>query len=298
MRATPPRQLLVIADDFGIGANTSAGILQLAARGIVTGAALLVNTPAATDAVRRWRQLGAALDLGWRPNLSLDSPLSSAAQVASLVGPDGRFWPLDLFARRWFLGLLDPREIRVELQLQLQRFNDLVGHPPTFVNSHHHVGLFAPVGEIILDVLARLPMKPYVRRIHEPLPVLRAIAGGRCKRALLSWLGGRLCRLQEARGFPGNDYLAGLACAENAEIFVRWLRKMPGRVVELMCRPGRLDSTVMGRGAEDEAGLQQRVNELRWLREPAFLDAVKASGFRLGAPIDLLSGIDRWARCA
>lgn len=302
MQASEPRRLLVIADDFGIGANTTNGILQLAARGIVTGSVLLVNTLDAPNAVRRWRQLGSTLEIGWHPNLTLDAPLAPADQVASLVQPDGKFWPLPTFLKRWFLGLLDPRDIRLELQLQLKRFTDLVGHPPTFVNCHQHVGLFSPIGEILLQTLAGLSVKPYMRRIQEPWPVIHQLPGARLKRAFLGWLGRRLSQMQEAHGFPGNDWLAGItqpACVEDAECFVRWLRVMPGQTVELMCHPGRLDATLIGRDCTETDGLlQQRVHELRWLRDPSFLAAVEEAGFRLASPSDWLFGKARSARCA
>src|ERR1043165_5356328 len=224
---TGRRQLLVIADDFGIGPNTSAGILDLAAQGIVTGSVLLVNAPDVLSAIRQWRQSGSVLELGWHPNLTLDSPVASPTQIPSLVRPDGTFWPLGAFLKRWFLGLLHPHEIRVELQRQLQRFLDLVGHPPTFVNCHQHVGLFAPVGEILLEILAQLKVRPYVRRIQEPWAVVQSLPGARVKRAFLGWLGRRLSRMQEAHGFPGNDWLAGITtppCVLDAGFFARWLQ--------------------------------------------------------------------------
>ena len=116
------RFLLVIADDIGIGPNTTTGILQLASQGIVTGSVLLVNSPYATEAMRRWRQRGSTLEIGWHPNLTLDSPIASVSQVPSLIRVDGTFWPLGNFLKRWFMGLLNPNEIELELRLQLRRF--------------------------------------------------------------------------------------------------------------------------------------------------------------------------------
>jgi chitin disaccharide deacetylase len=295
------RLLLVIADDIGIGPNTTTGILQLASQGIVTGSVLLVNSPHATEAVRKWRQRGSTLEIGWHPNLTLDSPLASVSQVPSLVRMDGTFWPLGDFLKRWFIGLLNPVEIGLELRLQLQRFTELIGHPPMFVNCHQHVGLFAPVGEILLGILSELRMRPYVRRIQEPWPVIRRLPGARLKRTFLGWLGRRLSRYQEAHGFPGNDWLAGITepdCVLDSEFFVRWLGSMPGNVVELMCHPGRLDPSLVGRDCTDCDGLmQQRVNELRWLRNASFLDAATEAGFRLISPAQLVLGKMAMGRC-
>jgi len=48
----PTRYLTVVADDFGIGPATSRGILDLAAKNLVTGTVLIVNSPYAEEAVR------------------------------------------------------------------------------------------------------------------------------------------------------------------------------------------------------------------------------------------------------
>lgn len=292
MPGKPDRLLLVIADDIGIGPNTTTGILQLGVQRIVTGTVLLVNSIHAEEGIRKWRQMGCPVEIGWHPDLTLDSPVASPAQVPSLVQADGTFYPLGAFLKRWFLGLLDPREIELEWRLQLKRFIELVGHPPLFVNCHQHVGLFSPVGEILLRILSDLRVRPYIRRIQEPWPIVRKLPITRFKRIFLGWLGRRLSRLQEAHGFPGNDWLAGItnpACVLDPEFFVRWLHTMPGDVVELMCHPGRHDPTLVGRDCTDTDGLlDQRVNELRWLRDPSFLDAARDAGFRLITPSEFL----------
>ena len=105
MEAT--RLLVVVADDYGIGPETSRGILELAAQGVVGAAVLLVNSPYAGEAVRAWRQSGVPLELGWHPCLTLDQPAAGPRRVPSLVGPDGCLWPLPRFLARLALGIED-----------------------------------------------------------------------------------------------------------------------------------------------------------------------------------------------
>src|SRR5262249_26078652 len=146
------RFLLVIADDFAIGPATTRGILDVAAGGRVTGTVLLVNSPYAEASILAWRQRGVPLEIGWHPCLTLDQPVVPAGRVPSLVREDGSFWPLSDFLRRWCLGRLRAQDIRDELHAQYRRFQDLLGRPPDFVNSHQHVQLFAPVGDLLLDL--------------------------------------------------------------------------------------------------------------------------------------------------
>ncbi len=108
------RQLVVTADDYGIGPATSRAILELAAEGRVTNTVLLVNSPYAKEAVDAWKQTGMRLEMGWHPNLTLDEPVAPGRAVRSLVGPDGRFWPLGRFLLRAAAGCIRAEDVRVD----------------------------------------------------------------------------------------------------------------------------------------------------------------------------------------
>jgi predicted glycoside hydrolase/deacetylase ChbG (UPF0249 family) len=279
------RYLVVIADDYGIGPATSRGILELAAKGAVTGAVLLVNSPHAEEAVRAWRLAGATLELGWHPNLTLDEPAAPAEKVPSLVGPDGRMGPLGRFLRRLLTGRIRANEIERELSTQYDRFCQFIGRPPTLVNSHQHVALFQPVGDVLLNLLARREPLPYVRCVREPWSMLASIPGARIKRTVLTLLGRRLARRQERAGFPGNDWLAGITdprWVADPAFFTRWLTRVPGEVVELACHPGHPDSTLIGRDGTPENGLlQRRLDEMHLLNQQTFGEACRRAGFTL-----------------
>jgi predicted glycoside hydrolase/deacetylase ChbG (UPF0249 family) len=288
------RFLVIIADDYGIGPETSRGILELAVRGVVTGAVLLANSPYAEDAIRAWRRCGAGLEMGWHPNLTLDAPAAPPRRVASLLGADGRLLPLSRFVGRLYAHQICPKQIETELHAQYNRFLELVGHAPAVVNSHQHVVLFHPVGVILRQVLKdRGAPLPYMRRVQEPWSMLRRIAGARKKRTFLTLLGRMEARHQVQDGFPGNDWLAGITdppWVRDAEFFARWLSQVPGRTVELACHPGHRDETLIGRDCTAHDGLvQRRVDELRLLHQPNFLEACQRAGFTRVAPSELLA---------
>ena len=279
------RYLVVTADDFGIGPATSQGILDLAARGLLTGTVLLVTSPHAEAAVRAWWQAGASLELGWHPCLTLDRPVLPPGRVPSLVGPDGRFRPLGGLVARLCRGRVRAAEVEAELCAQYRRFLDLVGRPPPVVNSHHHVQVFPPVGAVLRKVLGEQRPLPYVRRVREPWAMLGLVPGARGKRTLLTLLGRREARRCGRAGLPGNDWLAGITdppWVADPDYLVRWLTRIPGRVVELTCHPGYLDTTLIGRDCTATDGLLlRRVRELHLLRQPGFRDACRRAGFTL-----------------
>ncbi|HYT92865.1 MAG TPA: ChbG/HpnK family deacetylase [Gemmataceae bacterium] len=285
------RYLIVTADDFGIGPATSQGILDLAEQGLLSCTVLIVNSPHAEQAVRAWRQAGAPMELGWHPCLTLDEPVLPAGRVPSLVGRDGRFWGLGQFLKRVCTGRINAAEVEAELRAQLDRFVALVGRLPVVVNSHQHVQLFQPVGDILLDLLGRRRPLPYVRRIREPWGMLWRVPGARLKRTVLSWLGRRDARQQAMYGFPGNDWLAGITdprWVADPQFLVRWLSGVPGRVVELACHPGHWDDTLVGRDCTPEdGGTQRRVGEFRRLSETSFREVCERVGFVLTAPSEV-----------
>jgi predicted glycoside hydrolase/deacetylase ChbG (UPF0249 family) len=285
------RFLVVTADDFGIGAATTQGILELAKAGRVTGSVLLVTSPHAVTAVEAWRRAGEPLELGWHPCLTLDQPVAPARLVRSLIDGRGRFWPLGRFVCRLIAGCIRTVDIETELRAQYERFRELVGHPPSVVNSHHHVQVFSPVGDILGEILASQMPRPYMRRILEPWRALLRVPGARLKRTLLTMLGRSDASRQRQRGFPGNDWLAGITnpgCVTDPNFLVRWLNRIPGRVVELTCHPGRRDLSLVGRDCalEDEQ-LDRRVYELALLSHPRFQTACAQAGLTLMTPSDI-----------
>ncbi len=277
------RFLIVLADDYGIGPETSRGILELAARGVVTGTVLMVNSPHAQEALTAWRQAGAPMEVGWHPCLTQDPPVAGAHAVPSLVGADGCMWPLGQFLTRVAAGRIRTADVERELVAQYERFVAWVGRPPSVVNAHQHAALFPPVGGALLRLLERSPGRPFVRRIVEPASMLARIPGARVKRSMLAALGRLQARALHRAGFPGADWMAGTTdpkWVRDPDFFVRWLTRVPGRTVELACHPGHLDATLVGRDNQEDDGLQQRrVDEYRLLSDPSFDEACRRAGF-------------------
>lgn len=285
------RSLLVTADDFGIGVETSRGILDLAARGVVTSTVLLVNSPHAEASVRIWKSLGCPVELGWHPCLTLDAPVLPPGRVPTLVDADGRFRPLGAFLKSLLRGRVSAAEVEAELQAQYDRFREMVGHAPMNVNAHHHVHVFRPVGDAIARILGQQSRAPFVRRVIESPHTLAFVPGARLKRAVLSRFGARTVRRHT---WPGNDRLIGITnppCVHRPTFFTRWLARATGNAVELTCHPGYLDASIDGRdGTLADGQLHRRAAELERLRDPSFLKAAHAAGFTLVTAATLVGG--------
>jgi len=141
------RYLIVNADDFGLTPGVSAGILVAHRRGIVTSTTALVNRETSPDQVRA--ALDSGIGIGLHVNLTLGAPLTRAA---SLVDGAGRF----IRDARQAAARAEGRDVEGEVAAQLERFATLFGRSPTHLDTHHHVGLYPPVRDVVLEWAARL----------------------------------------------------------------------------------------------------------------------------------------------
>lgn len=126
------------ADDLGASRGVNDGIFEAHRDGIVTSASLMVDGPGALDAARR-AHTHPRLDVGLHVDLG------------EWVLRDG-VWE----ERYRKVDLADAGAVRDEVERQLRRFDDLLGRPPTHVDSHQHVHRDPVVGDVVLAAVAPL----------------------------------------------------------------------------------------------------------------------------------------------
>jgi predicted glycoside hydrolase/deacetylase ChbG (UPF0249 family) len=105
------RSLVVNADDFGISGGVNRGIAEAHRQGIVTSASLMIGRPGSDDAAQIARECP-ALSVGLHAVLPDEAPGSAC---------------------------------RAALSAQLHAFRELLGRPPTHLDSHHHVHCRPPL---------------------------------------------------------------------------------------------------------------------------------------------------------
>jgi predicted glycoside hydrolase/deacetylase ChbG (UPF0249 family) len=239
------RSLIVNADDFGLTRGVSAGILAAHRHGIVTSTTVLVTASPDGEQLAEARAVG--LGLGLHVNLTLGKPLTRAP---SLVDPKGSFVR---DPRRVAAGA-DARQVRAEVEAQIARFEKLVGRPPTHLDTHHHVGLYAPVRDVVLDVARTLG-----------LPVRSQDAAARAR--------------ARGAGLRTTDHFFGESGPDaywSAARTLAHLRALPPGVSEFMCHPGYFDADL----GYSRYGRQREV-ELTGLGTPGARAASAALGIRL-----------------
>ncbi|MBC6429521.1 ChbG/HpnK family deacetylase [Nostoc sp. HG1] len=104
---------IVNGDDFGASQGINSGIVEAHCNGVLTSTSLMVNMPASEEAAILSRKL---------PELSVGLHVNITTEDGELT--------LDLTA---------PDQCRAELNRQLKCFQELIGHLPTHLDSHHNI---------------------------------------------------------------------------------------------------------------------------------------------------------------
>jgi predicted glycoside hydrolase/deacetylase ChbG (UPF0249 family) len=146
--------LVVNADDFGMSAAISRGILRAHREGIVTSTSLLGNV---TDLAGAKAMLAEAPNLGVGVHLALcgGRPVAPPETIPSLLRPDGGLQARGQdFIAAWMKGRVVPGEIERELDAQVVRVRD-AGIDVDHLDTHHHLGFLPAVGRAVEAVAKR-----------------------------------------------------------------------------------------------------------------------------------------------
>jgi predicted glycoside hydrolase/deacetylase ChbG (UPF0249 family) len=239
------RVLIVNADDFGLTRGVSAGILAAHRHGIVTSTTVMITLDLDREQLAEARDCG--LGLGLHTNLTLGKPLTRGR---SLVDGKGAF----MRDARRAAARAEARDVRAEVEAQVARFEKLVKRLPTHLDTHHHVGLYAPVRDVVLDVARTLG-----------IPVRSQDAEARTR--------ARSFGLRTPDHFFGES---GPDAYWSPARTLTMLKLLPPGVSEFMCHPGWFDSDL----GYSRYGRQREI-EMAGLAGATARGGVAALGIRL-----------------
>jgi predicted glycoside hydrolase/deacetylase ChbG (UPF0249 family) len=126
------KQLIVNADDFGLTAGVTAGIVETVEVGVVCSSTAMACFPGAEILIRRYapalkERIGAHLQL------TSGTACLPADSVPSLIDATGLF-PL----RPEHIGPVNPDDVYREWRAQVERLRSF-GVEPTHLDTHHHI---------------------------------------------------------------------------------------------------------------------------------------------------------------
>lgn len=131
------KRLIIRADDFGISEAVTLGCLSAVRYGIVTSMGMIVNMEHSRMAAELVRE-EPGLCLGLHLNFIVGRPCARPKEVKGMLAEDGSFIS-SCVRRRQVLNSEDPfdyEEILAETEAQIQRFYELNGRYPDYMDSH------------------------------------------------------------------------------------------------------------------------------------------------------------------
>lgn len=277
------KHLIVNADDLGISCGTNRAIAAAFEHGVLTSASLMVNMPAADDALRLVREQP-GLRVGLHACLTCGPAVLPPHMVPLLVGEAGRF--RHSFAGLWQLLRSGRRaealaQIEAELRAQwlaVRRRGLALSH----IDSHQHVHMLPGLFPIVA-ALGREAGVP-VRVSVEPLRLRALLVGdhavtrgavGCAKVSLLNGLARRqVCGRREAARSDGCFGI--LHSGRMTAAVLRYvIQSLPEGVFELITHPSLA-------GPQEDAGLLSAEDQ-EFLFSPcrrAEYDAILSPEFR------------------
>jgi len=258
------KPVIISADDFAMDAAVDEAILDLARRGVVTATAAMVWSP-------RWAQIApAARELADSQLLDCGLHLDFTSPLADASGHGHAHLPLLL---QTVSHTLAPKPIRRSIELQLDRFEQVYGQRPRFIDGHHHVHQLPVIREQLLAALVR--RYPFEAQ-HIGLRWCHSQPARGSKAALIGLLGAKgLKQLAEHHGLCTNTDFSGVydfsPAASLPRLWRDWLSTGEGAQPLVMCHVARDDGTLgdtRRRGGDSIRAA--RIREYEWLRSAAF----------------------------
>jgi len=252
------KTIVLCADDFGLNSGVSQGILKLAAMGRLSAVSSMVNMP---DFILHAAELSALknkVQTGLHFNVTEGYFLSDSKRHC---------FSLSELLIKTHLSSLKLSLIGREFNAQFDKFVQVMGRLPDFIDGHQHVHQFPVIRQVILDFYEQRLRGSGVS-VRSTWPTI-SLFPYQFKAKVLSVTGGKALHLQlKKRAIPHNRYFAGIYDfakeAHYRTLFRSWLDLASDNTL-IMCHPGEPDASA-------DPIAHARLSELTYFLSDEFLN--------------------------
>jgi predicted glycoside hydrolase/deacetylase ChbG (UPF0249 family) len=233
------KKIIICADDYGLNAAISRGIIKLAELNRISATSCLVKSRNFSEYANWLKPFIGNIDIGLHFDLTSDG-----SSLAKLI-------------LKSQAHLLSKKKIADELKSQLDLFTNYFGVLPNYIDGHQHIHQFPIICDVLIDLMKQLTPQPYIRYVHPNTKnpyLLKQLAI-----AAMSDLKFKH-KLQKA-GIPHNLNFAGIynfsPTVNYGMLFQKFLTNI-GENGLIMCHPAQA-------ALDDDAIGLARVNEFNYL---------------------------------
>lgn len=239
---TAKRNIWICADDYGLSPGVNAGIRELIRRGRLNATSVMTADPQLS--------IDEALALSC---LNKDKKCVAIGLHTTLTAPfkplsknfmplhEGRFLRLQEVMHASMKNRLQLEQLTIEINAQLERFIDIFGCTPDFIDGHQHVQLFPQVRDAFLEVVSEKAPRVWVRQCGRANSFRNIFD---YKAIVLDALSIGFRHRAKARGLIFNPAFAGTYNSASSiafsTIFRGFLCDLPDRGL-IICHPGFID---------------------------------------------------------
>jgi len=253
-------KIIFNADDFGITDAVSASIVELFKAGTpLKSATVMINLLSGSSAEMLKEFLrgdrGGDVSIGLHFNLTCSKPVSPAAEIPSIVGPDLNFLKFGDLIGRACDKKIDLSHVAREFEAQMNAFHAKLGFWPSHIDSHKHVHMLPDFFHVVEDSVKKFETKRI--RLTENISAEELFTSqGIARDKITKCFGGNIdnksaiCSYgsKTALAYPDlffGTYSVGSLSAEVFEKEISGLENFQG-VGEYMTHPGACDEKLAG----------------------------------------------------
>lgn len=266
------KSIVLCADDYGLNPRVSEGIIELIAHQRLSATSCMTNSiywQAAAKALKPFRN---QIDIGLHFNLTEGSYLSSGHTQTALPA----------LLTKAILKQLDFQTIVVELQHQLDAFENTLQMPPDFIDGHQHIHHFPVIREALLFV--------YQQRFPQHMPYIRISANSHAKKrfnhktglktAAISLTGAQKLRKKlDDLQIPYNHGFSGIYNFKKANNYRHYFQQFLTEIATgglIMCHPGLYSESY------PDLLKNSRPQEWQYFMSPAFIEDCQNAKVSIG----------------
>lgn len=239
------KPVMINVDDLGLSAPVNEAVVWLAEMGRIHATSFMSQGLIAADIVNKLHKLN--IDIGLHLDLTGFNALGSLKKILITS----------------YLHLWQKKVIENHINQQLDKFEDIIGSKPVFIDGHQHVHQFPQISSILINIIEQRYGNNVAIRSTKPIQK-------DFKARLIYHLGGQaMDRIMQKKHIAHNSAFAGVYNFNTdinalASKWTQWLQAVPEAGAIIMCHPA-----IPARSWQDKIK-NAREQECKWLTSNTF----------------------------